>query len=641
MNIFVFNIIRNGRKRSKIAHLTEKIEIYSFCWISDSPAIPEGGDNKRALHSAPGIDFLQIFFILHTTEKQTTVKKRLILYPHMIRRIVHLGFIPLLSISILSSCMKTKEPSPETVPSEKKISSKSELYPYLDSLEKKYEQACYTMGIANWNSYSHEGPYDLDAAKREFTKIFGDTSAKKIIDEWLRKSPSLADKQLARRLELWHRCFIGGAIYADSEIAAAENALQRKITDFKFVFNGEPITRAEVTNKLRDERQGQTRHKLWQIPAQLSSAVIGDLVNLVKLRNRKARLLGFPNYYSLSLSLHAIDEQWLVNTLGLLEEQTRARFAEFIAASAKKFRIKNFGPWDFDYVLKESASLPDKYFTADSVFPVIHKFEKGIGFNVDSLPIKEVVKDIPYGGLSLAITIPTDSRFLVNPTKGKGFYGVAFHEYGHSLKAVYTHVDYPILKGYEWIPGAQCAGFEEGIADMHGEFTEDSVWLSMFTAVPAAQIEHYMKGRNLPAIYRLRRLLKDFFIEYEMYKNPDQDLALLEREMFRKYLLIGLDEDEPHQFASSIWYTSYPCYYQNYILAGMIATQLQEALTDKFGIEKCTDPHLAEFMIKYLYESGETLEWTERIRNATGKSLEPGAYLRKLGIEDSHPLTKD
>jgi hypothetical protein len=46
-------------------------------------------------------------------------------------------------------------------------------------------------------------------------------------------------------------------------------------------------------------------------------------------------------------------------------------------------------------------------------------------------------------------------------------------------------------------------------------------------------------------------------------------------------------------------------------------------------------------MIKNLYEGGESLEWTERIRNATGKLLEPGAYLRKLGIDDSHPLTKE
>ncbi len=521
------------------------------------------------------------------------------------------------------------------------ISTKSELLPYLDSLEHQYEAACIAMGIANWNSYSKEAAADLDGAKKGFAAIFTDSTARAIIEEWLRKSPSLADKLLARRLELWHRCFIGGSIYADSEIAARENTLQNLITNFPFTYKETPTTRAAISNRLRDERSPRVRHALWSVPSQLSAAAIDSLRALVKMRNKRARTFGFPNYYSLSLHLHAIDEEWLVKTLAYLEEHTRDAYQDFLTASKKKFRLKTIEPWDFDFILKESASLPDKYFPSDSVFSAIHQLEDSIGFRVDSLPIKEVVKDIPYGGLSLAINIPTDSRFLVNPTKGKGFYGVAFHEYGHSLKAVHTNVSYPILKGYEWIPGAQCAAYEEGVADMHGEFTDDSLWLLKFQNVPAKLVDHYLKTRSLPALYRLRRLLKDFFVEYEMYKNPDQDLPALERALYKKYLLVELDEDEPHQFASSIWYTSYPCYYQNYILSAMIATQLQEALTNKFGEGKCTDSRLADFMIKNLYESGETLEWTERIRNATGKSLEPGAYIRKLGIEDSHSLTNE
>jgi hypothetical protein len=533
---------------------------------------------------------------------------------------------------------KQPAPAPPATPT---ISTKNDLLPFLDSLERKYEKACLSMGIANWNCYSKEAPYDLDKAKKEFSKIFLDSAARDIIREWRRKSPSLADKVLARRLELWNRCFIGGSIYADSAIATRENALQQSMTNFTFRVKGKPTTRAEVSNKLRLEKNAAARHKLWSIPSQLSAVMLDDLRGLVHLRNAKARTFGFQNYFSLSLHLHAIDEQWLLKTLNFLEQQTRPAFEDFIAASEKKYRIRNLGPWDFDYILKEAVSLPDKYFPPDSVFASIHKFQKGIGFQVDSLPIKEAIKDIPYGGLSLAINIPTDSRFLVNPTKGKGFYGVAYHEYGHSLKAVHTNVDYPILKGYEWIPGAQCSGFEEGVADMHAEFTDDSVWLANFTDATPRQIERYIKGRSLPSLYRLRRLLKDFFIEYEMYKNPDQDLPALERQAFKRYLLVDLDETEPHQLASSMWYVAYPCYYQNYIVSGMIATQLQEALTNKFGTAKSTEKRLAEFMIKNLYEGGELLEWTERIRNATGKSLEPGAYLRKLGIEDSHPLTKD
>ncbi|MBI4547175.1 MAG: hypothetical protein HY707_04290 [Ignavibacteriae bacterium] len=512
---------------------------------------------------------------------------------------------------------------------------------YLDTLEQRYEAACVQMGLANWNSYSKEAPYDLDAAKSKFAEIFLDTAARHMIEEWRAKSNSLADQLLARRLELWHRCFIGCAIYADSDIARLENNLQQRITNFKFTYQGSPTTRAKISDMLKEEKKQPKRHKLWSVTSQLSAIVASDLFKLVKLRNEKARTFGFPNYYSLSLHLNAIDEEWLLNTLNTLEEQTRGAFEESITSMKKKLHLNIFGPWDFDFALRQAASLPDRYFPRDSVFHVLHAFQQGIGFKVDSLPIKEVIKDIPYGGLSLAIKIPTDSRFLVNPTKGKGFYAVAFHEYGHSLKAVHIDVDYPILKGYEWIPGAQCAGYEEGVADLHAEFTDDSLWLKTFTKLKSKQIEQYIQSRGLSTLYRLRRLLKDFFIEYEMYKNPDQDVAELERMMYKKYLRVELDENEPHQFAASIWYTSYPCYYQNYILAVMIATQLQEALTNKFDDEKISTPNVASWMIKHLYASGEIEEWDERIRNATGKSLDTGPYLRKLGIESSPFLTEE
>jgi peptidyl-dipeptidase A len=555
----------------------------------------------------------------------------------MLRRVLVL----VTAAALLIAEYSCKQKADQQVAKKTTVDSKNELYVYLDTLERRYEHACERMGLANWNSYSQEAPFDLDGAKAEFAGIFGDTTARSIIETWRGRSSSLSDKPLARRLELWHRCFIGGAIYADHGIAGIENRLQQTITGFKLKMGDSLLTRAQVSNRLRQERKQQQRHKLWSLTSQISASAGEDLVRLVKLRNEKARELGFPNYYSLALRLQAIDEAWLLRTMNELEEQTRAPLEDFMATAREKMHAETFEAWDFDYALREAVQLPDRYFLPESVFAIIHEFQKSIGFDVDSLPIREVVKDIPYGGLSLAIRIPSDSRFLVNPTKGKGFYAVAFHEYGHSLKAVHTRVEYPILRGYEWIPGAQCAAYEEGVADMHGEFTDDSLWISGYTDVKPRQIERYIKNRSIPALCRLRRLMKDFFFEYRMYQDPGQDLGALEREMFKKYMLVDLDPGEPAQFAASIWYVSYPCYYQNYVLAGMIATQLQEALSSKFGEQKSRNPHLAEWMIAHLYASGESEEWTDRIRDATGKSLESGAYLRKLGIDVTRNITRD
>src|SRR5258705_7987521 len=126
----------------------------------------------------------------------------------MLRRVLSLVVAAALLIAVEDSCMKNAD---QQVVKKMTVNSKNELYVYLDTLEQRYEQACERMGLANWNNYSQEATFDLDGAKAEFAGIFGDTTARSIIETWRGRASSLSDKPLARRLELWHRCFIGGA----------------------------------------------------------------------------------------------------------------------------------------------------------------------------------------------------------------------------------------------------------------------------------------------------------------------------------------------------------------------------------------------------------------------------------------------
>lgn len=537
------------------------------------------------------------------------------------RNIIYL-LICLSTLLTVSSCTKKKEA----------VNTKDELVLYLDTLEQKYEDACIKTGLANWDMYSREGKSNLDSAKYLFTKIFLDTVYQKIIEEWRGKSTSLADKLLERRLEMWHRCFAGGRIYAEPRIAELENKLQKKIANYKLYLDGNRITKNEIGNEIRKEQNQKKRKRLWSVSGQISEAVKEDLVSLVKLRNVEARSLGYYNFFSLALHLQMIKEDWLLETMHKLEEGTQNKFQEFIKSSEKKLKVKVFNAWDFNAALYKWTSISDSYFPKDSIFHVLHRFHRNIGFNVDSLRIKEVIKDIPFGGLNIGIKIPSDSRFLLNPAEGKNFYNVAFHEYGHALQVTHTKAIYPILKGYEWIPGASCAAYSEGVAELQAEFVNDAEWLKSYTAASQDEIDKYIATRTFSDLYSLRNLLKDFFFEYEMYKNPDQDLDSLERAVYKKYLLVNLEETVPTRFASSIYYVMYPCYYQNYVLADMIATQVFEVIVSKFGNERLSNQEVSKWIIDHLYSDGELEEWQDRIKNATGKSLETGAYLRKLKI---------
>ncbi len=537
------------------------------------------------------------------------------------------------AVIVLLSCTACKR---EDKP---KVTTKDELYIYLDSLEKRYETACMQMELARWNMYSKSGTFDFNTPQAEFIKIFSDTTACKTIEEWRNRSGSLADKLLTRRLELWHRCFIGGAIYSDPEIAALRNFLEQKISNFKLKIDGSTVTLQAINTMLQGEKKQTRRRKIW-LAAQPDTEITSHYLHLVRLYNEKARTFGFPNYYSLVLHLEAIDEKWLLKTLNSLEEHTHLEYEKSLSLTKKKLRIKEFGRWDMEFVQRDAAALPDKYFPRDSGFTIIHRFEKGIGFKADSLPIKETINNISLDGTCLFLSIPNDVRIIIKSQQGVQFYRSGLHEYGSALRAIYTNVDYPILKGYNLIQGAFSPAYEEGVAQMHEGFIEDSLWLAVFTKAKEKKIKSNLSKRALPELFKLRIALKEFFTEYEIYKNPDQDIAGLDRIMFKKYLLADSCKNGTQPFTPPFTFVQSACSNYKYILRMMIATQLHEALTSKFGNEKISNRKVALWMIEHLYKMGETLEWHDRIRGATGKSVEPGAYLRQLGIEQIALITK-
>ncbi len=522
-----------------------------------------------------------------------------------------------------------------------RVASKDELYAYLDSLEKRYETACSQVQISDWSRYSKDGSSDAVAARGRLAEIFRDTTALNIIEEWRSRSASLADKMLARRLELWHRCFLGGAIYADQEIESLKNSLAQKYFNLKFTIDGKQYTPQTLIPALREEKKRTRRRNLWITASQFTASVTTDYLNLVKAYNTKAQTLGFPNYYSLRLYLEAIDEMWLYKTMASLETFTRPDYEKLTASAKKKLRMKDFTPWDIDFVQHNTVSLPDKYFPADSALTIIHRFEKGIGFNLDSLPISITSVNSGQRGMCFSVNIPKDLRAIIPQGKGVGFYRAGLDGYGHGLMAAHTKVDYPILKGYATIPGTSTTAYDYGVAQMHGDYTGDSLWISRFTKVKEKDLRQYLLKRNNTALFRMRSMLADFFTEYEIYKNPNWNLDSLAQSISNKYLFFTDDRKTMFTFSPSIQNIENACGNHSAILREMISAQLHEALASKFGNEKISNPDVSKWMIEYLYMPAESIEWYERIRNATGKYLEPGAYLRKLNVEQTTFITTE
>jgi len=538
-----------------------------------------------------------------------------------------LKFILSLLVLLLISCSKEKEKKPA-------VTSKDELYVYLDSLENEYENACTAIQRARFNMLMKDVSQGIDQPSAKLASLLLDTSAFKIIVEWRGRASSLADKLLARRLDLWYRLFLGGKLQFDPEILQAENKLHQEISKTKYAFNGTPFSASEILWKLQNEKNSKKRKKIWQAIVEQNKTFNSRLIDLITLRNKKSETLGFNNYYSMVLYLQAIDEKWLLKTINSIEELTHAESDKILNTMRKKFHLKKLNPWDVEFVTNDLPTLPKKYFSHDSVIQIVHRFEKGIGFVIDSLKIKEEFSpDVPTAVCSV-IKIPDEIQISLPPkVDGINFYESVFREYGYALHGKMTNVKYPILKGYRIVLGSNNTAFENGIANFNALCLTDSLWLSKFTKLKGKEFQQYVLKRNMYEILKIRKSVKQFFTEYELYKTPEINIDSLERKLLKNIFNIEYEETAQLPFESIDQFIKNPFSSQNYVLSAMIAAQVYEAMESKFGNDRFSDSSVASWITESLYSTGETTEWFERIRNATGKYVEPGAMLRKLGIE--------
>lgn len=126
--------------------------------------------------------------------------------------------------------------------------------------------------------------------------------------------------------------------------------------------------------------------------------------------------------------------------------------------------------------------------------------------------------------------------------------------------------------------------------------------------------------------------------EKQLYANPDQDLNALWWEMVEKYQLVKKPEgrNEP-DWAAKIHLPLYPCYYHNYLLGELLASQLHHHIThnvlklesDK-NVSYVGQKKVGDFLRENIFEPGSTYRWNKMIENATGEPLTPKYFVAQF-----------
>jgi peptidyl-dipeptidase A len=126
--------------------------------------------------------------------------------------------------------------------------------------------------------------------------------------------------------------------------------------------------------------------------------------------------------------------------------------------------------------------------------------------------------------------------------------------------------------------------------------------------------------------------------EKSMYENPDQDLNKLWWDLVEKYQLLKRpkDRNEP-DWATKIHIAAYPCYYHNYHLGELLASQLYNYIGT--NILKAADtknqsfvgkPEVGKYLQEKVFMPGARYYWNDMIEKATGEKLTAKYYAKQF-----------
>jgi peptidyl-dipeptidase A len=539
-----------------------------------------------------------------------------------------------LSITILWSCSTQQEKM------EKKLSK------FIKDYEVKVIPLYKEASLASWNANITGTDHDLklsEEASFALEKVYTDPVAFAELKA-IKESAAVKDSILSRELELLYNMYLGGQV--DTALISArlkmETEINKKYLNFRAKINDKAFTDNQIEDILRTSVSGPELKAAWEAHKMIGPVVAEDIIKLVKQRNLIAGKLGFGNFHEMSLKLSGQDPAEVTAIFDELDNLTRDAFAglknDIDTYYAKRYKIKasELCPWHYqNRYFQEAPEIYtvdfDSYYKNQDPVKLAASYYDGLGLNVDGILAKSDLYEKPgknQHAFSTDIDREGDVRTLDNVTPSEQWMGTILHELGHGVYSYYNDRSLPFTLRTE-----AHTFTTEAIAEMFGRFATDPAWMQSMNIIDekeAAKIsENAHKALRLQMLVFSRWAQVMYRFEKAMYENPDQDLNKVWWDLVEKYQMLRKPEGRNMpDWATKIHVALYPCYYHNYLLGEVLASQLYSYLetnvtkNPSFTYDKAVGIWLKE----KIFMPGSRYYWNDMIERATGEKLTAKYY---------------
>lgn len=521
---------------------------------------------------------------------------------------------------------------------------------FISSYEKKAIPLYKESALTSWNANitgTNDDYAKSEKASFEYAKIFTDSIAFAELKQ-IKESHAMKDPLLVRQLELLYNGYLGGQV--DTSLIAAqikmETDITKKYSNFRVTINGKQLSDNEVEIILKNSSNNTDLKTAWEGSKMIGPVVASDIIKLVKHRNTIARKIGFSNYHEMSLKLSGQDPSEVTKIFDELDSLTRDNFArlkgDIDSFYAKRYKIpaSEMRPWHYQnrYFQEAPEIYPvnlDKYYANQDPVKLASTFYDGIGLKVETILAKSDLYEKPgknQHAFSTDIDRSGDVRTLDNIRPDSYWMNTILHELGHGVYSYYNDRTLPFT-----LRDAAHTFTTEAIAEFFGRLAKDPQWMQRMGIIDEKEAEKISddchKSLRLQMLVFSRWAQVMYRFEKSMYENPDQNLNKLWWDMVEKYQLLAKPEgrDMP-DWATKIHVALYPCYYHNYLLGELLASQLYYYITANITKSQSFvgEKSIGDYLKEKVFMPGARYYWNDMIEKATGEKLTARYYAKQF-----------
>jgi len=544
---------------------------------------------------------------------------------------------------------------------------------FIDSTNASYESLHRAFELQFWGTkMALAGPQystdELTRTKGEMEAFLADESKLAQTRDFLKLVPEdSADAKTLKMLERTFGCYImesedaqtlrGEATKIEGRLEGARNVLSLGATiDGTF----EEMSSVGLRNKVRVDPDEKVRKACYEGLTKIGDFVTENgFVELVKVRNRMAKALGYLDFYDYKVTnAEGFGKVALFEILDTLEEGTRP----INEAARKRFEEEkgSIEPWDLSFLMAGDVTRRmDPYFPFEKSveqwgrsFAAMNISYRGATMDLDLLDRKGKYSNGFCHWPQPAWTKPDGSwqpstthfTSLADPSAlGSGHTGLTtlMHEAGHAAHMANVDMPSPLFAQERSPTSVAYAELQSMFLD---SLVGDADWMAKYAisregdAIPWDLVADQIKATHPYKVFALRGMLAVPYFEKALYEMAEEDVtaesikALADK--VEKDIQGGLSP-RPLLSVPHILSDEASCYYHGYVLAEMGVHQTREfflkrdkVLTDNAKV----GPTLTEAY----WKPGNSEPFLSLVENLTGDPLTGETWVNELkqSVED-------